>query len=401
MKKRKKSFWKKVGITVLCGILCGGGAAGAGIAYMRFNEQKQQKESEKQSEGNNPVTDSNQTESKHQTNEGDGISSVYDVSSIWDNVIPSVVEINVKSTSSYSFFGREYEQESKGSGTGILIAQADELYIVTNQHVVDGATEIRVAFFDGTDAPAKVKGSDGREDIAVLAVQFSDIGKETLGRIKLATIGDSKLLSGGEMVVAIGNATGSGHSLTVGYVSAVNREVEISGSKMSLIQTDAAINPGNSGGPLLNARGELVGINNAKLVASSVEGIGYAIPISDVVSVINYMLNRQEIKYEDSALLGVVCQDVTDTFSAALNMPVGIYIAEIQEGSAAQKAGLPLYGVITEINGIEVKSEEQMREVLRYTPGGSEGTVTVESRVKGEYVPKEYKVVFGTRGKTQ
>ena len=178
----------------------------------------------------------------------------------------------------------------------------------------------------------------------------------------------------------------------------MDREITIEGVTMNLIQTDAAINPGNSGGALLNARGELVGINNAKLVAGDVEGVGYSIPISKVVSLIHQMMNREEIRYKDSAMLGIKTQDVTENLSAALNIPRGVYIVEIEENSAAAKAGIPLYGVITEVNGMEVKSEEQLNEILSYIRGGTTGTVTVHERVEGEYTPKEYTVTFDKRG---
>ena len=310
-----------------------------------------------------------------------------------------MVEIDTKYVTSYRFFGRNYEQESAGSGTGIIIAQADELYVVTNHHVVDGAAAIQVRFVDGTTAPAELKGSSAEEDIAVLTIQFSDLTQDTIRSIKVATLGDSDALEGGEMVIAIGNAAGKGQSLTVGYVSAIDREITIDGISMKLIQTDAAINPGNSGGALLNARGELIGINNAKLVANDVEGVGYSIPISNVVSLINRLVNREEIKYRDSAMLGIEGQDVTENLSTALNIPRGVYIVKVEEKSAAEKAGIPLYSVITEVNGIEVKTMEQLKEVLCYIRGGSTGTVTVQERVEGEYVPKEYAITFDVRGR--
>lgn len=401
---KRKSFGKRIILTAALGLVCGGVTAGglAAYSYMQGRQEERAVESEKKQE--QTAQNEKDTPFINQTADGkenERVSSVYDVSVVWDNVIPSIVEINTKSVTSYYFFGREYQEEEEGSGTGIIIAQAEELFVVTNHHVVDGATAIELKFVDGSTAPAEVKGSNADEDIAVLTVKYSDVEKETLKNIKIATIGDSDRLVGGEMVIAIGNAAGSGQSLTVGYVSAVNREVEIEGVTMKLIQTDAAINPGNSGGALLNIRGELIGINNAKLVASDVEGIGYAIPISEVVSVINQMMNREEIDYEDSAVLGIVGQDVTESFSEALNMPVGIYIAELEEGSAAERAGLPLYGVITEVNGITVKTEEQLREVLGYTRGGTEGTVTVKVRERGEYVAKEFAVTFGVRGKEE
>lgn len=400
---KKKSFGKKIIFTAVLGLLCGGLTAGGLTAYSYVHGEKAEQTAETQKkQEESSVSNGSGGSQVWQTAEGQNrVSSVYDVSAVWDNVIPSIVEINTRSVTSYYFFGREYEEESEGSGTGIIIAQAEDLFVVTNHHVVDGATAIELSFVDGSTAPAEVKGSNAEEDIAVLSVKLSELTEETLKKIKVVTIGDSDRLTGGEMVIAIGNAAGSGQSLTVGYVSAVNREVEIEGTAMNLIQMDAAINPGNSGGALLNARGELIGISNAKLVASSVEGIGYAIPISKVVSIINQMLNREEIDYEDSAVLGITCQDVTENHSEALNIPVGIYIAGIEEGSAAEAAGLPLYGVITEVNGITVKTKEQLQEALRYIRGGSEGTVTVKARERGEYVAKEYPVVFGMRGKEE
>lgn len=399
-KVKKHKFGKKLIITLVCGVLFGGALAAVPVGYSYYKAQKAQamEEAKKQEAAKLAQTGKLEFSGQQTELDEDRIASVYDVSVVWDNVSPSMVEIHTKYVSAYRFFGRTYEQESEGSGTGIIIAQGDELFLVTNQHVVDGATAIQITFVDGTTAPAEVKGSNINEDIAVLAVSFSDLEEETLRRIRVATIGDSNALRGGEMVIAIGNAAGHGQSLTVGYVSAVDREVTIEGIPMELIQTDAAINPGNSGGALLNAKGELIGINNAKLVANDVEGVGYSIPISKVVSLIHQLVNREEIKYKDSAVIGIEGQDVTENLSAALNIPRGVYIVNVEEGSAADKAGLPLYGVITEVNGMEVKSMEQLKEVLSYIRGGSAGTVTVRERVEGEYVPKEYTITFDVRG---
>ncbi len=399
MKKKRTGFGKKIALTVGCGLLCGAIAAGvpAGISYYNYvQEKKAEEENKKLEEDSLKVEENGLAES--QTEEARE-SSVYDVSVVWDSVSPSMVEIDTKYVSSYRFFGHTYEQESEGSGTGIIIAQADELFVVTNHHVVDGANAIQITFVDGTTAPAQLKGSNAQEDIAVLAVRFSDLSEDTVKKIRVATIGDSDALEGGEMVIAIGNAAGNGQSLTVGYVSAVDREVSIEGVTMNLIQTDAAINPGNSGGALLNARGELIGINNAKLVANHVEGVGYSIPISNVVSLINQLMNREEIKYKDSAMLGIEGQDVTENLSTALSIPVGVYVVRVEEGSAADAAGIPLYSVITEVNGMEVSNMEQLQEVLSYIRGGSAGTVTVQERVEGEYVPKEYPITFDVRGR--
>ena len=399
--KKKKGFGKKLGITIVCGLFCGMFAAGglAGYSYIKYQkaqkaEETKQQEEEKRLEGEALASSGEQNES-----ESNRVSSVLDVSAVWDNTIPSMVTIDTKQVTYYDFFGRTYEDEAEGSGSGVIIAQADELFIVTNHHVIDGATAVQVTFVDGTTAPATIKGSNAKEDIAVLCVQFSDLSEETIRKIKVATIGDSDLLTGGEMVIAIGNAAGGGQSLTVGYVSAVDREVEIEGVPMKLIQTDAAINPGNSGGALLDASGALIGINNAKLVATKVEGVGYAIPISNVVSLIYQLANREEINYEDSAVIGIAGQDVTESLSEALNIPVGVYIKGYSEVSPARDAGVPLFSVITEVNGMEVKTMEQLKDVLSYIRGGSAGTVKVQERVEGEYEPKEYKITFAVRGK--
>lgn len=400
-KKKKNGIGKRIAIVVVCGLLGGGMLAGVPAGYSYYKSKTEQKAAES---GKTPEETDSRKEDLSATElgttgaEDTRISSVYDVSVVWDNVIPAMVEIQIRQVESYQFFGRVYEEESEGSGTGIIIGQSDELFLVTNHHVVDGATAIQVTFVDGATASAEVKGTNEKEDIAVLSVKLSELSDETLQKIRVATIGDSDALTGGEMVIAIGNAAGGGQSLTVGYVSAVDREVEIGGVAMRLIQTDAAINPGNSGGALLNARGELIGINNAKLVATKVEGVGYSIPISSVLSLIKQLASREEIDYEDSAVLGIEGKDVTDSLSTTLNIPKGVYIANYTENSAAEAAGIPLYSVITEVNGIGVETMEQLKEILAYIRGGSEGTITVQEREQGEYVPKEYKVTFGVKG---
>lgn len=400
--EKRNNFGKMFGVTVLCGLLCGLLTAGGLAGYSYFSHRKEQKaveeekgktEAEQQKQQGIPVA--GETTGLPENRE----SSVYDVSVVWDNVIPAMVVIDTKSVDSYEFFGQIFEQETEGSGSGIIIAQAEALYIVTNYHVIEGATAIQVTFADGSKAAATVKGGNAKEDIAVISVPFSELSKETLQTIKVATIGNSDALENGEMVIAIGNAAGGGQSLTVGYVSAVDRNVEIGGVSMNLIQTDAAINPGNSGGALLDASGALVGINNAKLVASNVEGVGYAIPISSVVSLIHQLVNREEIALKDSAVIGIEGQDVTETLSVTLNIPVGVYIKGYTNVSPARTAGIPLYSVITEVNGIGVTSMEQLKDVLRYIRGGTAGTVTVWERVDGEYEQREYDVTFAVRGK--
>lgn len=336
-------------------------------------------------------------------------SDVYDVSDIVENCMPSVVSItNVGTTEFRTFFGT-YEQESQSSGSGIIIGQNDtELLIVTNNHVVSGAKEISVYFnADGEDADednvisAKIKGTEPNKDLAVIAVRLSDIPDETKEIIKVATVGDSSFLKVGEPVVAIGNAYGYGLSVTSGIVSALNREVSVSSDGQTitnrLIQTDAAINPGNSGGALLNSRGELIGINSVKFISEDVEGMGYAIPITDVESIIGDLMNkvtRDQVKEADRGYLGISCVDVTEDASKSYGMPVGVYVSTVVEGAAAEQAGIQKGDIITKLDGSTVSSYTQMKESLTYYSAGETIPITIQRLEGSEYVEKELTITL-------
>ncbi|MCI8584457.1 MAG: trypsin-like serine protease [Lachnospiraceae bacterium] len=338
-------------------------------------------------------------------------SDVYDVSDIVRNCMPSVVSItNVGTTEFRTFFGT-YEQESQSSGSGIIIGRNDtEILIVTNNHVVSGAKEISVYFnSDGEDAdednviPAKVKGTDPGKDLAVIAVLTEDIPKETQDMIKIAAVGDSSTMEVGEPVVAIGNAYGYGLSVTSGIVSALNREVSVTSEGATitnrLIQTDAAINPGNSGGALLNSKGELIGINSVKFISEDVEGMGYAIPISDVESIIGDLMNkvtRDQVKEEDRGYLGIVGVDVTADASESYGMPEGVYISTISEGGAAEKAGLQKGDIITKLDGTRISSYAQLRETLSYYASGETISITVQRLEDAEYAEKVLDITLST-----
>ncbi len=314
--------------------------------------------------------------------------------------MPSLVSVGVTSvTYSYDFFGRQYPYETKGSASGIIAAQNfGEILIVTNNHVVDGASEVEVTFIDGAKAEAEVKATEESEDLAVIGVKLSDISAETLSVIRIATFGDSDLLVPGDMVIAVGNALGYGQSVTVGYVSALNREVEMSDEyTLTLIQTDVAINPGNSGGALLNARGEVVGINNAKIASEDVEGICYAIPSSTAIPIIEVLMTRKTLPVGEQAYLGITGQIVTAENSKLYNLPRGIYVKEVRSGSPAERAGIRVGDVITEINKKTVNSQEAYEKIMSYTPGGSEGTVTVKRLSEGKYKEETLNVTFGYR----
>ncbi len=327
------------------------------------------------------------------------VSSRGDFSDISERFMPAVVAVNVTSSEVYQdFFGRKYEEEYQSNASGIIVAcNPDELLIATNNHVVEGAKQVSVVFNDGSESKASVKAVEPDEDLAVISVSFSDIKVDTFAAIRIATLGDSDSIDVGEMVVAIGNALGYGQSTTVGYISAVNREVEIEGHKLLLIQTDAAINPGNSGGALLNARGEVIGINNAKLSDTSVEGMCYAIPISTAIPVIENLIQREVLKESEQASIGIVGQEISAEYAEALNMPQGIYIKEVKEGSNAEKAGLKPGYIITRINGSKTSTQEEFENVLSYTRGGSQGTVTVMVLELGVYSERVIDITFGKK----
>lgn len=282
-----------------------------------------------------------------------GSATTSDVSQVVENVMPSIVAItNTADETVTDFFGNERTQETGGKGSGIIIGQDDEhILIATNNHVVaaeEGSTnqKLSVTFADNTSAPAEVKGTEAGSDLAVISVKTSDIDENTLKNIKIATLGNSDDLKVGQMVIAIGNALGYGQSVTVGYVSALNREVASEDYTMKLIQTDAAINPGNSGGALINSKGEVVGINSAKYSDTSVEGMGFSIPVSTAIPIINDLMNRETIPEDEQAYLGIVGNDVTEDYNKIYNIPLGVYVASVSDGSPADKAGLQMGDVI-------------------------------------------------------
>ena len=323
------------------------------------------------------------------------------VSAIAEAAMPSLVAITNKSVQEMqSMFGQTQAYESESSGSGIIIGKTDtELLMVTNNHVVSGAQDLSVGFADESVAEAAVKGTDADHDIAVIAVKLSDLSEDTLSAIKVIEIGSSSNLEVGEQVVAIGNALGYGQSVTTGIVSALNREVTIDNTANTLIQTDAAINPGNSGGALLNMSGQLVGINSAKYSETSVEGMGYAIPVDDVVDIIENLMNRQ-VRNEKAAegergFLGISGQDVTSEVSQAYDMPKGVYITSVETGSAAEQVGLQKGDIITKFDGTSVSALADLKEQLAYYKTGEQVEITYSTRENGQYAEKTATVTLG------
>ena len=334
-----------------------------------------------------------------------------DVSSVVENVMPSIVSItNMSVQEVQNYFGGTSKQESESAGTGIIISQNDsELLVVTNNHVVAGSDTLTVTFADGNSVEANIKGTDSEYDVAVVAVPLDSISEDTKKAISVATLGDSTELKVGEPAIAIGNALGYGQSVTTGVISALNRSVsetnettgETTESSVKLIQTDAAINPGNSGGALVNASGEVVGINSSKLVGDSVEGVGYAIPISDVSDLIENLMNQEtktKVAEADQGAIGIKGMSVSTEYSQQLNMPEGVYVSEVTKGGGAEKAGMTRGCIITGINGTTVSSMDDLQEQLQYYAKGDEVELTIQvPQSNGEYQEQSVNVALGAK----
>jgi serine protease Do len=329
-----------------------------------------------------------------------------DVSDIVESVMPSIVAItNISQVQYQSFWGGGTQTyQSTSAGSGIIVAQDDNnLYIVTNNHVVDGATSLTVAFADESTVSAEIKGTDPSTDLAVIRVDMDSIESDTMANIKVATLGDSEALKVGQASIAIGNALGYGQSVTTGCISALNREVSVSDSSTNtsytaeLIQTDAAINPGNSGGALLDATGKVIGINSVKYSSEEVEGIGYAIPINTAKPIIEDLITKEKVDGSNIAYLGIGGVDVTSDVSKNYNMPTGVYVARIIAGSAAENAGIQKGDIITAIDGKAVGSMSELTSRLEYYSAGETVPIVIQRVSNGEYVEQTIDVTLGKK----
>lgn len=338
-----------------------------------------------------------------------------DVSSVVEQVMPSVVSItNMSVQQVQDFFGGVYKQNVTSAGTGIIVSKTDdELLIVTNNHVVADSQTLTVTFDDQSSVEAAIKGTDSRHDLAVIAVPLSSVSDETMGKISVAKLGDSTKLKVGEPAIAIGNALGYGQSVTTGVISATDRtaggsqqgaedgSAQAASDDVKLIQTDAAINPGNSGGALVNASGEVIGINSSKLVAETVEGVGYAIPISDVSDIITNLMNQQtrmKVAEADQGTIGIRGFDVSQENAKQFNMPIGVYISEVVKDGGAEKAGLTKGMIITGIEGQTVSSMDELKNQLQYYKKGTAVTLKVQApKSNGEYEEKDVQVTLGSK----
>lgn len=416
-KTKKTGGFGKKAVSVACLGLVFGVSAGAAFSIPASFAAKdlraaklevQQMQSSLNTSGKTPLsTTANSLSASNAVMNADSSATV---AAIVDNCLPSVVSITNKGVTEVRTMFGTYQQDAESSGSGIIIGENDkELLIVTNYHVVSGSNELSVVFSydEDSDNPslvgAKIKGYVADKDLAVISVSLDDITDEMRSKIKVATIGDSSSLTLGQEVVAIGNALGYGQSVTTGIISALGRNVTVSddnGGEITnkLIQTDAAINPGNSGGALLNMNGELIGINSVKVSSSSVEGMGYAIPISDVQSIIEELMlkeTRDVVAEENRGYLGINPIDVTNEIYETYGMPVGIYINNVYDNSPAANAGLVKGNIITKFDGQTVKSRNELTSLLTYYKAGE--TVDVIAMVQSSegYVEKTFQVTLG------
>ena len=325
-----------------------------------------------------------------------------DVSDVVSNVMPGIVAVNttVESTST-DWFGRQYTQESKGAGSGMIISEENNtLYVMTNYHVVEGAKEVSVQFNDSNSATATVKGYDEDKDVAVLTIDMTQLSEETKKAIAVMVMGDSDQLKAGESAIAIGNALGYGQSVTTGVISAVNREVALTDKTMTLIQTSAAINPGNSGGALLNGKGEVIGMNTVKYSDTSVEGMGYAIPINAALETAKGIIDGTIVAKTDetTAFLGITGGTLDEDTASAYNAPAGIYVSSVASGSAAQRAGLQAGCIITGFNGEDVSTMEDLQAMIQKCAPGDNVKITAQfPDSNGNYSEQTLTTIMGSK----
>lgn len=396
-KRRKKlpKGVKLVGAAIIFGVTASLAFSASNVVVGKLTGNSGGRQTIQEQKG---ISDSSNIELKHSSS-----TVMSDVSEVVQKNMPSMVSItNMSVQEVQSFFGGIQQRESESGGTGIIIGKNDsELLIVTNNHVVEGAQTLTVSFVDDTAVEASLKGTDPSKDLAVVAVPLDDIEASTMNAIQIIILGDSNSLQVGEPVIAIGNALGYGQSVTKGIVSALNRDLEMEGFDSKLIQTDAAINPGNSGGALLNANGELIGINTVKVNANAVEGMGYAIPISDANEVIETLMNRTtraKVPEKEQGYLGIQGVDVTSDSAQMYNMPTGVYIAEVVRKGGADKAGISKGSIITKFDGITIDSMATLQEQLKYFRAGEEVEVVIQVPASnGEYEEQTVTVTLGKR----
>lgn len=394
----KKDFIKVTTYAAVFGIVGGMTFEGVNFAADKLignSSVEQSADSEKEEDSQNKKADATTISSSSGNSSG--------VSDVAESVLPSIVAIDVTIQSNVNdVFGRTYEQNQSGSGSGIIVSQDNKnIYIVTNNHVVSDASKVSVTFFDESVCSATVKGTDSDSDLAVVQVPISELPENAMDHLKVAELGDSDDIKVGEQAIAIGNALGYGTSVTVGYISAKEREVASEDVTMKLLQTDAAINPGNSGGALVDSEGKVIGINSAKYADEQVEGMGFAIPITDAVSIINEMIEAQQVSKEEQAYLGIKGSDVTKEYAQYYNIPEGIYVGEVSDDSPAKSAGMLTGDIIVQFNDKETTAMESLQERLGRCKAGENIKIVVKRLENGEYKKNTLNITLGNKKDVQ
>ena len=415
---KKKLLGLLLGVTIT-GAMLGGAvysyANGSGEVKLQIAGQEDtQEEADDEAAVDEEVTDWNLAgiEGTQMVSSDSQEFSYSNVADVAEAVMPAIVSITNSSVQEVNdwFSRRSYQYESESAGSGIIVGSNEtELLICTNNHVVEGANTLTVTFIDEESYEAKIKGTSADDDLAVIAVALDDISNETKEQIMIAQTGDSDEMRVGEQVVAIGNALGYGQSVTTGIISAKDRMIQVQEGMdvytyENLIQTDAAINPGNSGGALLNMNGEVIGINSAKASSSGVEGMGYSIPISKAMPILEKLMSREtrsKVDESEASYIGITGEGVSSEATQLYGIPEGIYLISVGEGSPAEEAGLQESDIITEFDGISVTSMSDLRELLLYYAAGETVEMTVQSNENGAYTEKTVEITLGSREDSQ
>ena len=401
MPKKKKShgkvkkFFGCVGLAACFGIVAGGAFFGVKYAFSYFFPEKSAVMDELITPEKQPGKKQEVTIASTPLASVDATDASETVAAVVEQTMPAMVSIQTLTTTTSYFWGQPISNDSEGGGSGIIVgSNENDLLIATNYHVIEGTSSVKAVLADGTTHTVTVKGSDPQADLAILALPLSGLTQETLDNIDVAVLGDSDSARIGQMVIAIGNSLGYGPTVTVGYLSAKDRELTISGNDMVLLQTNAAINSGNSGGALLNTKGEVIGINNAKLTSTEIEGICFAIPISSATPILNELMTIEILSENEKGYLGVTVVELDASIFQTYGWPEGVYVSAIAEGSAAEKAGIYKGDIITHVNGKQVTTPNQLINAVTSNRIGTVVEITLQRVIDGQHAEFTYSVTL-------
>ena len=393
--KALKKFFGCIGLAACFGIVAGGAFFGVRYAVTRLFPQEAAQMEEVTGPGDILFPKPNVTISSTSTSEVGATDATETVASVVEQTMPAMVSVQTVQSSVSYFWGQPIASEQEGGGSGIIIGSNEQdLLIATNYHVIENTSSVKVILADNTTHNVTVKGSDAAADLAILALPLSGLTQETLDSIDVAVLGDSDSARIGQMVIAIGNALGYGPTVTVGYLSAKDREITIEGNDMVLLQTNAAINSGNSGGALINTKGEVIGINNAKLTRTDIEGICFAIPISKATPILEDLMTREILTDEEKGYLGVTVSELDSAIFRDYNWPEGVYVASVSKDSAAEKSGIYQGDIITHVNGEQVTTANQLVNSVTSNRYGTVVEITLQRIVNGKFEEFTYSVTL-------